>query len=177
MSAEDGMAALRALAGRHPELIPEIEQIVRENTSTITHEDIADEVVAVFAELTMFDLDRPNAADPFGYESPTDKAWDVVTETIQPFVEATHRLAKMGLVAAAVTHCQGTLLGLYRSDREQVSELLEWAPDALSELSDEPLKALSAVRRRTMPGKKITVGKALKEFARENLPEWGWLQK
>lgn len=125
----------------------------------------------------MFDLGRRDSADPLGYRDETETAWDVVTEPIQPFVEAIRRQAKMGLTAAALVNCEGTLLGLYRADREQVSELLEWIPDGLSELTVEPLRALAPVRQRTLPGSKLTAGKALKEFARKHLPEWKWLQK
>lgn len=176
VSAEDGAAALRALANRRPALIPEIEQIVLEIAAKPTFEDIANEVVKAFSELTMFDLARPNSANPFHYRGETESAWHVLEEAVQPFVETIRRLAKMGLVAAALAHCEGTLLGLYRSDRDQVGEFLDWVPDALPEIANEPLKALSPVRRRAPPGSNLTAGKMLKQFARENLQEWKWLQ-
>jgi hypothetical protein len=44
------------------------------------------------------------------------------------------------------------------------------------ELADAPLRALGPVRRRRVGSGSLTVGKALKQFARENLPDWGWLQ-
>lgn len=177
LAPEHGMAALRVFAERHQELVPEIEQIVRDLTASTTVKTVADHVVAALAELTMFDLARRDPGDPLGYRDETETAWDVVTETIQPFVDAVGRLAKMGLTAAALIQCEGVLLGLYRADREDVSELLEWAPDAMSELAVEPLRALAPVRQKAVPDTGLTAGRALKEFAREHLPEWKWLQK
>ena len=177
MSAEVGVEALRMLTNRHPDLIPEVELIILEIANATTFERVASTVFETLSELTMFDLARYNSADPFSHYTETEAAWGVLEETVQPFIEATNRLAKMGLVAAALTHCEGTLLGLYRSDREQVGDFLDWVPDDLPELAHEAVQALSPIRRRILPGSKLTAGKALKEFAREHLPEWNWLHK
>ncbi len=175
LSAEDGVATLRALANQRPELIPEIERIVFERVESIEFENVATEVVEAFSELTMFDLAPPS--DAFHYEGESESVWRVLTETVEPFVEEIHRLVKMGLVAAALTYCEGTLLGLYRADREHVYEFHDWAPDAVPEIAGEALRALSPIRRRRLPGGKVTAGKALKEFAREHLGEWAWVQE
>ncbi|MCB9878199.1 MAG: hypothetical protein H6835_11425 [Planctomycetes bacterium] len=177
LSAEHGLATLLVLVERHPELVPDVEQIVRDLTASVSPEAIADQVVQALAALTMFDLGRNDPGDPLGYRDETETAWDVVTETIQPFVESVRRLARMGLSAAALVHCQGALLGLYRAEREKVSELMEWIPDAPVALADDPLRALAPLRQRVVPGTGASAGKLLKEFAREHLPRWKWLQK
>ena len=177
LGAEDGRSALITIAGRHPELVPEIEDIIRQNSAAGTFQEIADRVVEVIAKLTMFDLGRHDSADPLGYRDETEVAVDVVTETLAPFVEPIRRHALMGMAAAALVRCEGVLLGLYRAERQQVSELLEWIPDGLAEFAHEPLQALAPARQRQLPGTQETAGKELRAFARKHLPEWQWLQK
>lgn len=104
IGAEDARAALCVLASRHPQLIPEIEQIVREASGSTVCKDVADEVVAAIGQLTMFNLGRCDPGDPLGYKDQTESAMDVVEETIQPFVETIHRLANMGLTESALVN-------------------------------------------------------------------------
>lgn len=49
-------------AERHPELVPELEGIIREVGAGVAFEDIANKVVTAIAALTMFDLARNHAA-------------------------------------------------------------------------------------------------------------------
>lgn len=177
VGAEDGRSALITLASRHPELVQEIEHIIRQNSAATTFEEVADSVVDAISDLTMFDLGRHNSADPLGYRDETEVAVDVVTETIAPFVEPIRRNALMGMTAAALANCEGVLLGLYRAERQQASELLEWIPDGLAEFAHEPLQALAPARQRQVPETQESAGKELRAFARKHLPEWKWLQK
>jgi hypothetical protein len=177
LGAEDGRYALITLASRHPELVPEIEDIIRQNSAAGTFQEIADRVVEAIAKLTMFDLGRHDSADPLGYRDETEIAVDVMTETLAPFVEPIRRHALMGMAAAALVTCEGVLLGLYRAERQQVSELLEWIPDGLAEFADEPLQALAPARQRQLPGTQERAGEELRAFARKHLPEWKRLQK
>ncbi len=174
VGSEDGRAALLALAKRHPELVPEIEDIIREECARSTFEDVADQVVAAIAEITLLDLGRGNSAEPF-YRSEIEMVWDLFSETLAPFVEVISRRARMGLVEAALAQGEGVLLGLYRAERDGVSELFDWIPDDVEELASETLEALAPIRRRRLNGKALTAGKAQKEFARDHLPGWSWL--
>jgi hypothetical protein len=176
VGSEDGRSALLVLAKRHPELVSEIEDTIRTCSESVTPQDVADEVVAAIAEITIFDMGRNQSTEPFQYKGETELVWDVFSETLAPFVETISRQARMGLLKAALAHCEGVLLGLYSAERDRVSELLDWIPDGVPELADEPLQALAPVRRRRLGGPPLTVGKALKEFALQQLPEWRWLQ-
>jgi len=68
------------------------------------------------------------------------------------------------------------LLGLYRAERDKVTELLDWIPDSLGEIAHAPIRALAAQRRKPGPGG-TRVPRELKKFAREHLPKWEWLQR
>jgi hypothetical protein len=177
VGAEAGRSALITLADRHPELVPEVEDIIRQDSAATTFQEVADGLVDAISDLTMLDLGRRDSADPLGYRDETEVAVDVLTETIAPFVEPIRRNALMGMTASALTNCEGVLLGLYRAERQQVSELLEWIPDGLAEFAHEPLQALAPARQRQVPGTQLSAGKELRAFARRHLPEWKWLQK
>lgn len=109
VAAEHGMSALRVIAERHPQLVPEIERIVRD----LTHDVRSGQA-------------RPGG--PARLQGRDGTAWGVVTRTIQQFVDAVRRLFKMELPAAALIHGEGELLCLSRADQKDVGELFEWAP-------------------------------------------------
>lgn len=83
----------------------------------------------------------------------------------------------MGLRAAALEACRGVLLGLYRAERDRVTELLDWIPDSLGEIACAPIHALATRQRKPGPYGGTRVPRELKEFAREHLPKWEWLQR
>jgi hypothetical protein len=101
----------------------------------------------------------------------------MVEEAIAPFVAAVQRHAEMGLHEAALEACRGVLLGLYRAERDKVTELLDWIPDSIGEIAHAPIHALAAQRRKSGPSGRIRVPRELQEFAREHLQEWEWLQR
>ena len=177
LGAEDARAVLNVLAQRHSELREEIEEIAAEVVSCAGFEEIAEQVVAVFAELSVSDLGTYSSADPFRERSDVEVAFDVAEETLKPFVERIESRARMGFADAALVHCEGVLLGLYVAECERVSEFLTWFPDGLADLADEPLSALAPVRRRRLSAGSSTVQKALKEFAAQQLPDWAWLRR
>ena len=63
VGSEDGRSALLVLARRHPELLPEIEDIIREGSATVTFADVAGQVVEAIAELTILDMGRNQSTE------------------------------------------------------------------------------------------------------------------
>lgn len=177
LGAEDGKAALISFAARHPECVAEIEEIVQESVGRTSFEDVADEVVAEIELLEASEIGTHSGPRPWGYIDPSEGATEMVEEAIAPFVATVQRHAEMGLHEAALEGCRGVLLGLYRAERDKVTELLDWIPDSLGEIAHAPIHALATQRRNRGPGGRTRVPRELREFVREHLPKWEWLQR
>lgn len=177
LSAEDGKQVLLALVARHPDLASEVTGLVEEVLGRLSFERVADDVLEGIANLEISDLGSRSGRQ-LGYVDPGEAAGEMVDEVIEPFVDRIERCAAMGLHEAALEVCRGVLLGLYRAERCDQTEVAAWMPDGFSEFADAPIAALGRNRvRKAGGGGRAPVPKGLAEFAHENLPEWKWLQR
>jgi hypothetical protein len=72
-----------------------------------------------------------------GYVHETDAAWELLEESIEPFLADLRRRAILGLDAAADV-AAGIVAGLYRCREPEDGTVVAYAgPDSLSELADE----------------------------------------
>ncbi len=177
LGAEDGKQVLIALVARHPELVSEVAELVEEVLGSMSFERVADAVLEGIANLEILDMGKRSGRQPFGYVGPGEAAGAMIEEVIEPFVDRIERCAAMGLHEAALEVCRGVLLGLYRAERCDQSEVVAWIPDGLSELTDTPIGALGRSRGRRAGSGRSPVPKDLAQFAEELLPEWTWLHR
>jgi antitoxin (DNA-binding transcriptional repressor) of toxin-antitoxin stability system len=113
---QPGEAALvlpRLLAG-HPELLPEAEEISRSTLGDVSFESIASEVEDSIRQFDLDDLNGRAGRHSWGYTEPTEAAWELLEEAVEPFVEDMKRHLGLGLDAEAFEICKGIVLGLYQ---------------------------------------------------------------
>jgi hypothetical protein len=66
----------------------------------------------------------------WGYKEPTDAAWELLEETVEPFLEDMKRQAELQSPATAVEILKDVVVGLYRLRHEpDGGTVLGWAPD------------------------------------------------
>ena len=101
-----------------------------------------------------------------GYVEPTDAAWELLGEAVEPHASEVTRLLVLGLTEPAVTSTLGMIAGLYRCrDCEDGDLLLSWAPDFPTEQADAAMKQLIAAGYE-VPARSLA----------EAAPEWAeWL--
>lgn len=178
LAAEDGKQVLLALVARRPDLASEVTALVAEVLGRLSFERVADDVLEGIANLDIFDMGKRSGRQPFGYVGAGEAAGGMVEEVIEPFVDRIERCAAMGLHDAALEVCRGVLLGLYRAERCDQTEVVAWMPDGFSEVAEAPIAALGRNRvRKAGGGGRTPVPKDLAQFAKEKLPEWKWLQR
>lgn len=172
---EEAQTVLHRLLAAHPALGAKAEQIARLLLGEVSFESVADQVEDAVRALSLDDLNSRAGRHEWGYTEPTEAAWELLGEAVDPFLEDMKRQIELGLEAEALEICKGVVLGLYRVRDEKGSEFLGWAPDFPDETavfvietwcvggdSKRTVARTSLQRRRAFP----------QEFVVEFVPEW-----
>ena len=95
------------------------------------------------AEIRALDYDDLNGRagrHEWGYVEPTQAAWEILEETLEPFLEDMKRHVEVGLEAEALEILKGMVLGCYRLSERTGGDVLEWAPDFPAEAAGNALE-------------------------------------
>jgi len=136
----DGEASkvLLALVQRHPELKSEARNLASAAVQAVDAGDVATKVRDVVLGA---DFDGRSGAHPWGYVEPTEAAWEILQEAIDPFFEEMKRQIELGFESAAVAVCQGIVAGLYQC--RGGSDLLECAEDFPEDAAGDAVATLA----------------------------------
>src|SRR5271157_4905766 len=128
---QPGEAALvlRRLLAVHPELVSEAEEISRSTLGGVSFESVAGEVEDAIRQFDIDDLNGRAGSHSWGYTEPTEAAWELLEEAVEPFVEDMKRHLGLGLHDEALEICKGIVLGLYQCRDSGSDEFLGWAED------------------------------------------------
>jgi hypothetical protein len=171
LSPEEASDVLRELLDTNCSLRPTATEIATRRITDVNAKRIAQQVSGALLALNIFSFDGRAGRQPWGYVEPTEAAWEILGETVQPFIEDAIRLAELGHEDAAMTACRGVLLGLYAVRDKGADDLLGYAPDFPDETAAHALdKFRSALGRR--PGK----ADKLREIV-SGMDEWDWLDR
>jgi hypothetical protein len=108
----------------------------------------------------MLSARRNNNSPGTGYVEPSEAAWEILEETVEPVLDDMKRHIELGLEAEALEICRGLVLGLYRLSERKGGDVLGWAPDFPAEAAGNALKSWYVgadepksrdIRRKTRP--------------------------
>jgi hypothetical protein len=140
----EAAAVLRRLLEVHPHLSSEAEEITRSLLHEQKYEDVAAEIEDEIRALDYEDLNARAGGHEWGYVEPSEAAWEILEETMEPFLEDMKRHLELGLEAEALEICQGMVLGLYQLSQREGGDVLGWAPDFPAEAAANALQVWSA---------------------------------
>lgn len=130
LRASEKSAVLDELLKSSPGLIDAAEQFARELLRETSAEAIAAEVEWALGTLSSDELNGRAGRQRWGYVDPTEAAWEILGEAVEPYSRDIARLVDLGLSDAATETALGVVAGLYRCRRCDDGELLlSWAPD------------------------------------------------
>ncbi len=144
---EEGARVLRALLERHPEFVPEAEEIARAMVADVDAEAVAESVEQAVLDLNIDDLGARAGRKASRYVDPTEAAWELLGEAVDPFLAEMKRHIDLGFEAAATSSCAGIVLGLYRCRGKNSDEVLGWAEDFPAETACQFLRACRDQRK------------------------------
>jgi|GEM_PF-219430 len=137
---EEASVVLHNLLSAHPELIGEAIRMARTLLSQEAYEDIAVEVEGEVRELGYEELNERAGRHEWGYTEPSEAAWEILEETLEPFLDDLTRHLELGLADEAREICQGIVLGCYRLSEQEGGDVLSWAPDFPAEAAGNALE-------------------------------------
>jgi hypothetical protein len=146
LSPQERAAVLSALLHAHPELVAEAETLARDLLETGGRGEVAQDVADELRALTLRDLaERSGRHWGGGYVDPQEAAYQILTATIQPYLDDLRRRAKSGATCAALEIGLGLLAGLYACREEKDDDLLlahAPTPDAIDDLAAHVLQVI-----------------------------------
>lgn len=170
LSSAEAASVLHQLLQRHPELQAEAENTATDILSEVSFLTVADDVESAVLQFDYDDLNSRAGGHSWGYVEPSEAAWELLEEAVEPFMEDMKRYLELGLEEQALELCQGILLGLYRVRGGEKNDVLGWAPDFPGEAAGNAFRAWShAVRAGESGSRRLPHG-----FVAEHIPEWQW---
>ena len=156
----EAATVFRRLLKAHPDLSSEADEIARLLLRQLEYEDVAAEIEDEIRALDYEDLNARAGSHEWGYVEPSEAAWEILEETVEPVLDDMKRHIELGLEAEALEICKGMVLGLYRLSERESGDVLGWEPDFPAEAAGNALEFWHAgagvpksreVRQKTRP--------------------------
>lgn len=126
-----------------PRVATDAERIARELLADTSIETVAEEVEWGLRAREADELQGRAGRQRYGYVEPTEAAWEILGEALDPYLKDVERLLRLRMRNAAQDTALGIVAGLYRCrDVEDPELLLSWTPDLPADHADEPLRML-----------------------------------
>lgn len=131
LSAAEKAAVLDDLLTGHPELREAAEALASRRLGDVDRTATAEQVAWALQTLPHERIGEHSGYQRgIGYVEPSEAAWQLLEEELEPFTDDLERRAKVGMKAAARELGLGILLGLYECEGYDKPEtVLSWAED------------------------------------------------
>ena len=142
-------SVLAALLEHDPSLRQQAEEVARRHLATVDTPAVTEAVTDALLQLGTEDLANRAGPRRHGYVEPTEAAWQLLQEVLEPWIDDLGRSEQLGLHRAAVdlgNALLDALLGIeQRADRTNDCLLTEWAPDFPAEATWQVKRAMDAI--------------------------------
>lgn len=140
-------AVLDELVASDHELGQRAERAARSTLAKVQADKVAITVADALLALDQEELSAHAGRTRYGYVEPTEAAWWLLEQALEPWLEDVTRRASLGLAEPARRLGLGILQGLHRiGDRTRDDGLLlSWAPDFPGEAADRVIGVLADV--------------------------------
>lgn len=135
LSADEAKVVLDRCIAACPDLESKAEHIARSVLSEASFKDVANDVEGAIRLLDIDDLNETAGSHSWGYVEPTEAAYDLIQQEVDPYLDDMRRRIDLGLEAEALEICKGIVLGLYRLKEDKGNDVLGWAPDFREEIA------------------------------------------
>jgi hypothetical protein len=175
----EAAVVLRRLLADHTELLSEAEGIARSTLGEVSFESIACEVEDSIRRMDLDDLNGRAGRHSWGYTEPSEAAWQLLEEAVEPFLEDMRRHLGLGLDEEAFEICKGIVLGLYQCRDANGDEVLGWAEDFPAEAAGDAVSDWIGGGKQRASGNRPGTNRLrlLREFVDKHVPEWRWISK
>ncbi|MDI6917530.1 MAG: hypothetical protein QMC80_07010 [Thermoplasmatales archaeon] len=166
INANDAFAILETLANEDAKIAKRIKEIAMEYLRRVDIEDIASQIYFDLNNIEVEDVWDQSGSTRYGYVDPTDKAWEMFEEALEPFIEELKKYQDLSMPTESKNYCMGILKGIYRFEKESKSEYKDWAVDAPWEYFEN---VLDDWKKGCKNPKDV---QEMEEFIKKNFPGW-----
>ena len=133
LSSDEASRVLRAMLDGDPDLLKKAYGIAQKVAGDVDADRIMNDVFCALDSLELDALSGRSGRTKYGYVEPTDAAWEIFEETLDPFIDEMRKNQQRALPSAAKTYCIGIVKGLLRYEEGSRSDFSEWVMDAPGE--------------------------------------------
>jgi hypothetical protein len=137
---DENAAVLRRLLEAHPDLAGEAEETARWLLHEVNYEEVAAEIEDEIRAQDYEALSARAGRHERGYVEPSEAAWEILEEIVEPFREDMKRHLELGLEGEALEICKGLVLGRYQLSERAGGGVLGWEPDFPAEAAGDALE-------------------------------------
>lgn len=167
LSPGDALSILQSLANSDEELARRIAEMAIAQLSQVDPEEVASALYDGLNALEVEEVWDRAGETRYGYVDPSEAAFQMIDEVIEPLLEELSKYQKLGLNTQANEMCMGLLLGFYQFEHEATSEFKNWAVDAPISFAETVVEAW----KDGTPSRADV--KTVRTFVEEELGGWG----
>jgi len=136
LSVNEAALVLKDMLENDPSLMKKAYEAAVKIACDVDADSIMNEVFDSLAALDPDDLDGRAGKTRYGYVEPTDAAWELFEETLDPFIGEMKKNQNRALPGAAKAYCIGIIKGLRMYEENSTSDFADWVEDAPGEFID-----------------------------------------
>ena len=129
LNGTEALAILRQLWNEGGEFREAVRDRIEALLAEVDPDGVADAVFADLDGIAVEELWDRSGPSPFGYTEPTEETWEMIRETLTPYLRGLERYLKLGKLEESMLYCAGLLEGIYAFGTESDTEFRDWAPD------------------------------------------------
>lgn len=146
LTAEEKAEVLDRLTAADPDIATSAGTVAVAMLVAVSVDDVAERIEDTLRALDQDDLAARAGPTRFGYTEPTQAAWELLEEALEPWLKDIVRRASLGLADAAIAIAVGSITALRNVDGCDHDELLlSWAPEFPAEATSDVCDALRRV--------------------------------
>ena len=136
LSADEAALVLKDMLDSDPSLMKKAYESAIKVACDVNADVVMNRVYNRLNRLDLDDLNGRAGRTRYGYVEPTDAAWELFEEALDPFIDEMKKNQKRALPAAAKAYCIGIIRGLWMYEEDSTSDFAGWVEDAPGEYVD-----------------------------------------
>ena len=136
LSADEAALVLKDMLENDSSLMKKAYEAATKITCNVDADAIMNKVFDKLNRLDLDDLSGRAGRTRHGYVEPTDAAWELFEEALDPFIDEMKKNQKRKLPTVAKVYCIGIIRGLWMYEEGSSSDFSGWVEDAPGEYVD-----------------------------------------
>jgi len=157
---------LKRLADEDANISKRIDELALEYLVEVNPDHIAESVFSDLDHLAVEDVWDNSGRTRDGYVDPYELASEMFEEALEPYIDELTKCQELSLAEEAKLHCMGILKGIYKFEKEAITEFQDWAVD---DPHDNFRHTLEEWRKRNKDPKDL---EEMDEFIKKSCTEW-----